>query len=476
MKCYISLSLFLYNLLLCQDKSLDFDGINDYVLISDHNQLDLTSNYTIEAWIFPEEFSWLSGIVSKYQSSAANGYLLRLTDQAPYTGLSFDEATTNTGILNANQWYHIAAVKNQNTRKLYINGSEYNLSGTSLNVTSNNNPVRIGSDYSSRFFSGRIDEVRLWNISRTSEEINQFIDQSLTGNEEGLVAYYTFDEGTGDTLFDHSNNSHYGLLRGSPSWVDGHSLSGILGDINFDESINIYDAVMLVSIMLGYEVGSPLQVYASDINQDGSIDIIDVITIIQLVLEINITNRTILTEAEFFKQNNNIYLESNGEILGFEIQLLNESLISYDGLPSNWSWTQRGKKIIGFSLDGSSLPSSFNLKMPLKNEIKQLSLGGWGKNLVKAKQILSPILYKLKSGPNPFNPICNISFSLKSDKNIKAHIYNINGQLTHVLIDEHLKSGSYNYSWKPMNVSSGTYIIRLSDGENILTNKILFLK
>ena len=51
------------------DNGLDFDGINDYVLISDHNQLDLTSNYTIEAWIFPEEFSWLSGIVSKYPLS-----------------------------------------------------------------------------------------------------------------------------------------------------------------------------------------------------------------------------------------------------------------------------------------------------------------------------------------------------------------------------------------------------------------------
>jgi len=476
MKYFIFLSLYILNISLSQDRSLDFDGINDYVLISDNNQLDLTTNYTIEAWIFPEEFSWLGGIISKYQSSAANGYLLRLTDQAPYTGLSFDEATTSTGILNANQWYHIAAVKNQNNRKLYINGAEYNLSGTSLNVTSNNNPLRIGSDYSSRFFSGRIDEVRLWNIARTSEEVNQFIDQNLIGNEDGLVAYYTFDEGSGDTLFDHSNNNHHGLLRGSPSWVDGHSLSGILGDINFDESIDIYDAVMLVSIMLGYEIGSPLQVYASDMNQDGSIDIIDIISLIQLVLEVNVTNRSILTEAEYFEKNKNIHFTSNGEILGFEIQLLNEKMVFPEDLPSNWNWTQKGNKVVGFSMDGSHLPSSFKIVLSEKNEINNITLGGWGKNLVKAKQSPSPSLFELNIGPNPFNPVCNVSFRVKSDGEITARIYNTKGQLVYTIIDKYLKSGFYNYTWEPINISSGTYFIQLSDGKNLQTNKILFLK
>ena len=122
-----------------QDYSINFDGNNDYILIPDHNQLDLTENYTIEAWIFPESFTWLAGIVSKYQTSGANGYLLRLTDQAPYSGISFDEKKTSTGVLNNNQWYHIAAVNEQGDRKLYINGVETPLSGSSLNISPNNN-------------------------------------------------------------------------------------------------------------------------------------------------------------------------------------------------------------------------------------------------------------------------------------------------------------------------------------------------
>ena len=83
-----------FSLIFGQDHSINFDGNNDYILISDHSQLDLTSDYTLEAWIFPETFSWLAGIISKYHTNAANGYLLRLTNQAPHTGLGFDELIT----------------------------------------------------------------------------------------------------------------------------------------------------------------------------------------------------------------------------------------------------------------------------------------------------------------------------------------------------------------------------------------------
>ena len=115
----ILVTIVLISSLFCDDHSINFDGQNDFVIIPDNAALDLTNNYTLEAWIFPESFSWLAGIISKYQSSAANGYMLRLTSQAPYTGLGFDEKITSTGVLNANQWYHIAAV-NDNGQRLSL--------------------------------------------------------------------------------------------------------------------------------------------------------------------------------------------------------------------------------------------------------------------------------------------------------------------------------------------------------------------
>ena len=184
--------------------ALDFDGSNDYVQIPDDNSLDLTTNYTIEAWIKPGSFSWLGGIVSKYHTYGSHGYLLRLHSDAPYTGLCFDEMYTSAGILEAGTWYHIAAVNDNGTRKLYLNGVEQTLTGTPLTVQANSDSLRIGVDYlsSARYFDGKIEEVRIWNIALDSTQLRENMYRTLTGNETGLVAYWQFNEGTGTSLFD----------------------------------------------------------------------------------------------------------------------------------------------------------------------------------------------------------------------------------------------------------------------------------
>ena len=101
-----------------------------------------------------------------------------------------------------------------------MNGVEQSLSGSALNVSANNNPIRIGSDYGSRYFDGRIDEVRIWNIAREQDDIAADMNSTLFGNENGLVAYYHFNEGEGNTLYDQTGNGHDGLLFGDPSWSD----------------------------------------------------------------------------------------------------------------------------------------------------------------------------------------------------------------------------------------------------------------
>ena len=151
------------------DNALNFDGVDDKVTIADNNALDLTTNYTIEAWIRPTAFNSLGGIVGKYHTSASNGYVLRLTGTGNNSGVSFDEMNTADGVLSLNKWYHIAAVNSNGTRKLYINGVEQVLTGNPLTTAANSDPVIIGQDFStsgSRFFNGSIDEVRIWNTAR----------------------------------------------------------------------------------------------------------------------------------------------------------------------------------------------------------------------------------------------------------------------------------------------------------------------
>ncbi len=71
---------------------------------------------------------------------------------------------------------------------------------------------------------GTIDEVRIWDVARSQGEIRRDARRALSGLEEGLVAYYHFDEGAGRSAFDHSPKLNDGLLgggdpTGSPTWT-----------------------------------------------------------------------------------------------------------------------------------------------------------------------------------------------------------------------------------------------------------------
>ena len=459
-----------------QDFSIKFDGQNDYILISDNSFLDLTQDYTLEAWIFPETFSWLGGIISKYHTNAANGYLLRLTHQSPYTGLGFDELVTSTGLLESNQWSHIAAVKQGQNRKIFINGLEYPLSGSSLNVVANNNPIRIGSDYGGRYFDGRIDEVRIWNIARLQTEIISTIDTSLSGAEPGLVAYYNFNDGFGDTILDQTDNGLHGTLYGNPSWVDGYTLSGMLGDVNFDEILNVYDAVMLVAIMLMNESGTNLQLNACDTNQDGVVNIEDIVLLFQWILDIDPNSRSPLRKGQYIITDNSISIVSQGAIAGFQLSFHDLHSLQEIDLPLGWSWNKNDEQLIAYSTDGSELPADFSMSLPNPDNIKSLKLVGWGNAIAEAKATILPASFNIRSMPNPFNPGCTITFNNSSTKNISIDTYNTNGQFLENIADKIFQEGNHQIYWEPNKFASGIYCIRISNNQATQFHKVLYLK
>lgn len=206
------------------DNALNFDGIDDVVSIPDNDSLDLTSNYTIEAWIKPTSFSVFAGIVSKCHSAESKGYSLKLNGTDDYSGISFDGMSTSNEVLSLNNWYHVAGVNQNGTRKIYINGIEKAITGTPLVTAINTDSVKIGQDFSSsgeRFFKGSIDEVRIWKTARTASEILANMNVMLTGNEPGLVAHYNFDQGVANgtntstiNLVNNTTNSLAGTITG----------------------------------------------------------------------------------------------------------------------------------------------------------------------------------------------------------------------------------------------------------------------
>ncbi|MEI6644873.1 MAG: FG-GAP-like repeat-containing protein [bacterium] len=195
--------------------ALSFNGTTQYVNIPDANNLDMTNNYTLECWFKADSFGGLRALISKYHSGSANGYLLRLNG----TELDFDQMTTSGLNLQAGQWYHVAAVNSNGTRRLYVNGVEKAISGTATTVVANTDPVRLASEFDGRYFAGQLDETRIWNTSRTQAEIQQGMYHALTGSESGLVAYYQFDQASGTALPDLTTSANTGTLVNAPVWT-----------------------------------------------------------------------------------------------------------------------------------------------------------------------------------------------------------------------------------------------------------------
>jgi len=80
-------------------------------------------------------------------------------------------------------------------------------------------PVRLGfydnQDPGVQTWCGDMDELRIWNVSRSPEQIKQFYQGGLPPNSEGIISYHTFSEGPGSLV---SNNivPFSGLASGYP--------------------------------------------------------------------------------------------------------------------------------------------------------------------------------------------------------------------------------------------------------------------
>ena len=79
-----------------------------------------------------------------------------------------------------------------------------------------------GGDFD-EFFHGAIDEVRVWNVARSSEQIAQYAESTLPDSDmPGLIGYWRFDETNSEFALGHSPAAHTALL-GSTNTAPGRA-------------------------------------------------------------------------------------------------------------------------------------------------------------------------------------------------------------------------------------------------------------
>lgn len=188
-----------------------------YVNVGD---LDIPGNQiTVEAlFVRTQPYShilYAGDLVSKHVQWTDVNYLLR-PSTAEITTTSGYYITPEVCEIELNRIYHVAMVYDGATLKFYRDGFLLSQIAASGDLILNDWQTRIGL-YEAGVFPenliGYINEVRIWNVARTQQEIrdNMAISLSSPTTQTGLLAYYTFD----NLLNKQGNPAWNGVLGGS---------------------------------------------------------------------------------------------------------------------------------------------------------------------------------------------------------------------------------------------------------------------
>ncbi len=155
-----------------------FNGADQFVNVSDDNSLDLSSAITLSAWIKFDSFTNAWGrIVAKDMDDDSPEYGLIDGDsnyvRATLRNAGGTEIAANTGSLSTGVWYHIAfTYDTTNGLVVYTNGIAGNISAANGNLRTSSEDLLIGSPGDgANLFDGTLDEIKIWNISLSAEDI-----------------------------------------------------------------------------------------------------------------------------------------------------------------------------------------------------------------------------------------------------------------------------------------------------------------
>lgn len=230
--------------------ALEFDGTNQIVDMGNQAAFNITNNITLEAWVNISSAPADQKIITKFGDIGGDdAYSFQLNNGDPSIALNFPTGWTfvSSGMtMNLNQWYHLAASYDGSVIRIYVNGVEMNAVAQTGAIDISASTFKLGGWAGTQYFDGSMDEVRVWNVARSADEIRENMHLSIPVCETGLVSYFQLNEGSGTTVSD-VNSGLDGTFVGvtNPTWA----VSGVnLGNGGGSNSETISNVTVGVSI------------------------------------------------------------------------------------------------------------------------------------------------------------------------------------------------------------------------------------
>ena len=257
--------------------ALTFNGSSDEVNFGDVIKFTSTQDFTLEVWVnyLPNATSYVP-LLSKEDSSGF-GYALKVDETYGYqpylviTGTTSAYRYANVNI-NDGVWHHIVGVAkaSSTTIDMYVDGVLINGVASLLSWagTATTNALRLGKNYGSAFFKGKLSNSKIYNKALSATEISQNYEaqKSKFANtivQQGLVLNldagnpYSY-AGAGTTWYDVSGNSFNATLINSPTYTSDNG-----GVLNWASANSQYATVPMSSTLRVASITEEVWVYLS---------------------------------------------------------------------------------------------------------------------------------------------------------------------------------------------------------------------
>lgn len=204
-------------------KSISFDGVDDYINVGPDNGFIAAGNFTISFWFKLRGYN-----SNPFMSAYDPGTELNI-DYGTYLLNAFyidhGDYSNSSRTVNANdgQWHHFATVFSDNIQ-CYFNGNliheELNISGTMADTAE---PILLGAE-SDLYLNAFLDEVSIFNSGLSAEEVQELYNYGIPGDvtkhtgSDSLVNYWPLGEGdTVDKVQDLSGSGNHGTMFNNPT-------------------------------------------------------------------------------------------------------------------------------------------------------------------------------------------------------------------------------------------------------------------
>lgn len=195
-------------------KAVYFDGVEDYVETA--NSISLNENITLEALFMPSVIpqSHDYPMLMSNKINTGSGFIFRIDSMDPpnlclIIWKDYVSPGSACTILDGIRWYHGIGIVDNDSVKLYVDGTFRKATTLSDVAPTVNDIVRIGwRQLSMDFFEGYIAFVRIYNRALTEDEIEWNYLHPKDPVRDGLMLWLDAEDYDGATWPDRSGYKH----------------------------------------------------------------------------------------------------------------------------------------------------------------------------------------------------------------------------------------------------------------------------